>query len=68
LPEWKPENFEKYSPIPFSSILPTLNADGLDLLDKLLKCNPQERISGKKALEHQFFADIPESLKKLYTS
>lgn len=68
LPEWKPENFEKYPGIPLSSICPKLDADGLDLLDKLLRCNPSERITAKKSLEHPYFSDIPDTLKKLYTN
>jgi len=68
LPEWKPENFEKYPGISLSSICPKLEPEGLDLLDKLLRCNPSERITAKKALEHPYFSDIPDSLKKLYTN
>lgn len=68
LSEWKPENFEKYPGIPLSSLVPKLEPEGLDLLDKLLRCNPSERITAKKALEHPYFADIPDSLKKLYTN
>jgi len=43
-----------------------LDAEGLDLLDKMLRCNPAERIAAKTALTHPFFKDIPENLKKLY--
>jgi hypothetical protein len=32
----------------------------------MLKCNPADRITAKKALEHPYFKDIPESLMKLY--
>jgi cyclin-dependent kinase len=67
LPEWKPENFEKYPGMPLSSVCSRLDAEGLDLLDKLLKCNPTERITAKKALEHPYFNDLPDTLKKLYT-
>lgn len=32
----------------------------------MLKCNPAERITAKKAIEHPYFKDIPDSLLKLY--
>jgi len=64
LPEWKPENFEKYPGMPLSSICPKLDADGLDLLDKLLRMNPAERITAKKALEHPYFNDVLDKFEK----
>jgi len=30
-----------------------------------LKCNPAERITAKKALEHPYFKDVPEEVKKM---
>ena len=30
---YQPENFEKYVGVPLSSIVPKLEADGIDLLD-----------------------------------
>ena len=32
----------------------------------MLKCNPNERITAKNALEHPYFSDIIEKLKPLY--
>jgi cyclin-dependent kinase len=66
LPDWKPENFEKYPGDSLSKICPKMDAEGLDLLEKMLKCNPSERISAKNALSHPYFNDIPDNLKKLY--
>eukprot|EP00330_Aristerostoma_sp_ATCC50986_P000806 CAMPEP_0114591976 /NCGR_PEP_ID=MMETSP0125-20121206/13921_1 /TAXON_ID=485358 ORGANISM="Aristerostoma sp., Strain ATCC 50986" /NCGR_SAMPLE_ID=MMETSP0125 /ASSEMBLY_ACC=CAM_ASM_000245 /LENGTH=304 /DNA_ID=CAMNT_0001790395 /DNA_START=48 /DNA_END=962 /DNA_ORIENTATION=- len=66
LSEWKAENFEKHTAEPLSKICPKMPEDGLDLLDKMLRCNPAERITAKDALNHPFFKDIPENLKKLY--
>jgi cyclin-dependent kinase len=68
LPEWKPENFEKYPGIPLTSICPKLEPEGIDLLDKLLRCNPAERVTAKDALKHPYFNDIPDTLKKMYTN
>ncbi len=33
-----------------------VSADGLDLLDKLLRYNPQERATAAEALAHSFFS------------
>jgi len=68
LPEWKPENFDKSQGEALSKICPKMDSDGLDLLDKMLRSNPAERITAKDALNHVFFKDIPDNLKKLYTN
>jgi len=67
LPEWKNETFEVYKGEELSKICPRLDEDGLDLLDKLLRANPAERITAKDSVNHPFFKDIPDGLKKLYT-
>eukprot|EP01016_Furgasonia_blochmanni_P028129 TRINITY_DN2957_c0_g1_i1.p1 TRINITY_DN2957_c0_g1~~TRINITY_DN2957_c0_g1_i1.p1 ORF type:complete len:371 (-),score=125.58 TRINITY_DN2957_c0_g1_i1:190-1302(-) len=68
LPDWNADAFEKYAGESLSKLVPRLDADGLDLLDKMLRCNPTERITAKNALTHPYFKDIPESLKKLYAA
>ena len=40
-------DFPIYQGEPLSKLVPTLDEQGLDLLDKMLKCNPAERISAK---------------------
>ncbi|KAL4462905.1 hypothetical protein ABPG72_018796 [Tetrahymena utriculariae] len=66
LPNWKADAFEKYPGEPLQNICPKLDELGLDLLGKMLRCNPQERITAKAGLEHPYFNDIPDTLKKLY--
>ncbi|KAL9316517.1 hypothetical protein ACSQ67_017518 [Phaseolus vulgaris] len=41
--------------------VPTLGPDGVDLLSKMLKYNPSERISAKAALEHPYFDSLDKS-------
>jgi len=45
--------------------VPGLNEDGLDLLDKMLKCNPLERITAKQAMQHPYLADVPSEIKNM---
>lgn len=49
-PQWRPQQL--------SSSVPNLDEDGLDLLSQMLKYEPSQRISAKKAMEHCYFDDI----------
>ncbi len=51
LPDFKP-TFPQWKPLVFSSIIPNLDQDGIDLLSKLLTMDPYQRISVREALEH----------------
>ncbi|EER07674.1 CDK5, putative [Perkinsus marinus ATCC 50983] len=64
LPEWKAD-FPQYKALPWSQIVPSLSPDGVDLLSRLLKYDPSKRITGKQALEHPYFNDLPDHVKKL---
>jgi len=66
--DWKAENYDQWQGEALSKICPKMDSDGLDLLDKMLRCNPAERITAKDALNHVFFKDIPDNLKKLYSN
>lgn len=38
-----------------------LDDNGIDLLKKMLECDPSQRITAKRALEHPFFNDLDVS-------
>ncbi|XLS93628.1 hypothetical protein HN51_069636 [Arachis hypogaea] len=50
---WEPQNLAR--------TVPTLGPDGVDLLTKMLKYNPAERISAKAALNHPYFDSLDKS-------
>merc|ERR1712100_949045 len=52
--------FPKWIKRPISSLIKnnSLDEHGLDLLEKMLKYNPAERISAKQALNHPYFDDL----------
>ncbi|KAE9616335.1 putative protein-serine/threonine kinase CMGC-CDK-Pl family [Lupinus albus] len=49
-PRWEPQNLAR--------AVPSLGPDGVDLLTKMLKYNPSERISAKVALDHPYFDSL----------
>lgn len=55
---------EPMSPQSLANYVPVCE-EGLDLLDKMLKCNPTERITAKQALQHPYFKDVPDSIRKM---
>jgi len=46
-------------------LVPGLDEDGLDLLDKMLKCNPAERITAVEAMAHPYLKDVPDFIRKM---
>jgi len=46
-------------------LVPGLDEEGLDLLDKMLKCNPIDRITAKEAMQHPYLSDVPEEIRKM---
>ncbi|KAJ9530012.1 hypothetical protein QJQ45_023291 [Haematococcus lacustris] len=49
-PQWHPQDL--------SRIFPTLEAEGVDLLRRMLDYDPAKRISAKEALKHPYFVDL----------
>ncbi|THG11147.1 hypothetical protein TEA_016390 [Camellia sinensis var. sinensis] len=52
-PQWEAQNLAR--------AVPSLGPDGVDLLSKMLKYDPAERISAKAALDHPFFDGLDKS-------
>lgn len=59
LPEYHPTNLPMYPPPPngFAGLVPTLDANGVDLLSKMLQYDPARRITADEAVKHPFFFD-----------
>jgi cyclin-dependent kinase len=45
-----------------ASIVPTLEPQGIELLQKMLLYEPSQRISAKDALVHEYFHDLPPAI------
>ncbi|KAK3399243.1 kinase-like domain-containing protein [Sordaria brevicollis] len=56
-PEYKP-NWQMYATQNLSSILPQIDRDGIDLLQRMLQVRPELRISAHDALQHHWFNDL----------
>jgi len=66
LPDWNPDNFDDYPEEDISKYVPKLDADGIDLLLKMLQTDPDKRISAEEAMKHPYFDDIQTFLKEIY--
>jgi serine/threonine protein kinase len=62
LPEFQQDVFPKWRPRPLRDVVPALDAQGLDLLSRMLTYDPQQRVTARMALRHSYFADIPQIL------
>ncbi|GJQ76761.1 Cdk5 [Trypoxylus dichotomus] len=62
LPDYKP--FPLYQPnMSLSQVVPKLGNRGRDLLQKLLVCNPTQRMSADDAMTHAYFSDLNLGVK-----
>jgi cyclin-dependent kinase 3 len=50
--------FPRWAPSDIRALLPLIDADGIDLLLRMLRYDPAERISAKDAMNHPWFADM----------
>jgi len=62
LPEWKAE-FVQYPAQPWTQLVPGIDTAGIDLISRLLKQDPNQRISAKNSLDHPYFKEIVARLK-----
>lgn len=51
--------YGKIEKVPWKDILPKANDDALDLLEKLLKFDPDKRITIEQAMKHPYFDGLP---------
>ncbi|KAK2115680.1 Cell division protein kinase 1, partial [Saguinus oedipus] len=58
------DTFPKWKPGSLASNVKNLNENGLDLLSKMLIYDPAKRIYGKMALDHPYFHDLNNHIKK----
>mmetsp|Transcript_122764 Transcript_122764/g.354872 ORF Transcript_122764/g.354872 Transcript_122764/m.354872 type:complete len:296 (+) Transcript_122764:136-1023(+) len=64
LPDWKP-NFAVYEPQPWSGVVSTLDPAGVDLLAHMLTYFPDKRVSGRDAMNHEYFRGLSEAIKNM---
>jgi len=52
-------------PTPLQDLVKGIDEAGIDLLDRMLQCNPANRISAVQAMAHPFLADVPDAIKQM---
>jgi len=62
LPEWR-SDFPWYDPQRWDGIIPELDSRGIDLLAQMLQYDPLKRVTGHAAMEHEYFADLADTLQ-----
>lgn len=62
LPDYKP--FPTYhANASFGQVVPKLNGRGRDLIQKLLVCNPGQRLNAEEAMQHAYFNELPDRIR-----
>ena len=56
--------YEKKVGVGIKKFLPNVSSECIDLINKMLIYNPDERITAKQALNHSYFKDLVESEQK----
>lgn len=57
LPDYKP-TFPKWHGVSLSTVVPQLDADGIELLGQMLTYDPAMRISAKRALKSPYLQEV----------
>ncbi|XP_042434723.1 cell division control protein 2 homolog A-like [Zingiber officinale] len=57
LPDFK-SAFPKWQPQDLATVVPNLEAPGIDLLSRMLSLDPSKRITARHALKHEYFKDL----------
>ncbi|KAK9833456.1 hypothetical protein WJX81_006996 [Elliptochloris bilobata] len=63
LPDYK-DSFPKWHPRPMQEVVPSMEAQGADLLAQMLCYEPARRVTAKAALQHPYFAEIQQLLNQ----
>jgi len=50
---------------PLNTLVPNLDEQGLDLLEKMLQCNPADRITARQAMQHPYLNDVPDEIRNM---
>ena len=61
-------NFPQKEGTGISKLTQHISPECIDLIEKLLAYNPDDRLSAKQALRHPYFADLYEQDKRLLTN
>ncbi len=65
LPDWR-NDFPQYpAPESLHPLVPILDDKGVELLAMMLTFDPARRITAQDARRHAYFADLPESIRKV---
>lgn len=53
-------NMAPHAGTPFNKLFPTASPEALDLIEKMLKFDPKDRITAEEALKHPYLKDYHE--------
>ncbi|EAN84916.1 putative protein kinase [Trypanosoma cruzi] len=57
-------DFPQWRPTSLSSVIPTLEPEGIDLLQRMLLYDPRQRITAYDALRHSWFDDVRHDMSE----
>ena len=63
LPLYK-SDYPKYKGESLANLVP-LDEQGLDLLERMLQCNPADRITAREAMQHPYLKDVPDYIRNM---